>query len=181
MQGRKPAPFDVLFWNADTTRMAAALHRDMVLMGLRNALVTPGGVSMLGSPVDLSKITCGRIRHRRHRRPHLPVAGDLSQRRDCWAARTTGTCCPPAVTSPRWSTRRATPKPPSAPRRSTPTDARRVDGIGAEVQRLMVAGPRGLAERPQRPGGRRSENAWRGGASAARPRSGSYVMEPTTK
>jgi polyhydroxyalkanoate synthase subunit PhaC len=28
-----------------------------VLMGLRNALVTPGGVSMLGSPVDLGKIT----------------------------------------------------------------------------------------------------------------------------
>src|ERR1700752_2699082 len=57
VQGRKPAPFDVLFWNADTTRMAAALHRDMVLMGLRNALVTPGGVSMLGSPVDLAKVT----------------------------------------------------------------------------------------------------------------------------
>src|SRR5258705_1413280 len=57
VQGRPPAPFDVLFWNADTTRMAAALHRDMVLMGLHNALVTPGAVSMLGSPVDLSDIT----------------------------------------------------------------------------------------------------------------------------
>src|SRR5246127_4468704 len=57
VQGRKPAPFDVLFWNADTTRMAAALHHDLVLMGLRNALVTPGGVSMLGSPVDLAKVT----------------------------------------------------------------------------------------------------------------------------
>ena len=57
VQGRKPAAYDVLFWNADTTRMAAALHRDMVLMGLHNALVTPGAVSMLGSPVDLSNIT----------------------------------------------------------------------------------------------------------------------------
>jgi polyhydroxyalkanoate synthase len=57
VQGRTPAPFDVLFWNADTTRMTAALHRDMVLMGLRNALVTPGAVSMLGSPVDLLKVT----------------------------------------------------------------------------------------------------------------------------
>src|SRR6185437_8930884 len=35
VQGRKPAPFDVLFWNADTTRMAAALHHDMVMMGLK--------------------------------------------------------------------------------------------------------------------------------------------------
>jgi polyhydroxyalkanoate synthase subunit PhaC len=57
VQGRTPGAFDVLFWNADTTRMAAALHRDMVLMGLNNALVNPGAVSMLGSPVDLSQIT----------------------------------------------------------------------------------------------------------------------------
>ncbi|HZE18366.1 MAG TPA: alpha/beta fold hydrolase, partial [Mycobacterium sp.] len=57
VQGRPPAPFDVLFWNADTTRMTAALHRDMVLMGLNDSLVTPGGVNMLGTPVDLSKVT----------------------------------------------------------------------------------------------------------------------------
>ena len=57
VQGRTPAPFDVLFWNADTTRMTAALHRDMVLMGMNNSLKTPGAVSMLGTPVDLSQIT----------------------------------------------------------------------------------------------------------------------------
>jgi polyhydroxyalkanoate synthase len=57
VQGRRPAPFDVLFWNADTTRMAAALHRDLVLLGVRNALTVPGAVSMLGTPVDLGTIT----------------------------------------------------------------------------------------------------------------------------
>jgi polyhydroxyalkanoate synthase len=57
LEGKSPAPFDVLFWNADTTRMAAALHRDMVQMGLHNALVAKGAVSMLGTPVDLSTIT----------------------------------------------------------------------------------------------------------------------------
>jgi polyhydroxyalkanoate synthase len=57
VQGQTPGAFDVLFWNADTTRMTAALHRDMVLMGLNNALATPGAVSMLGTPVDLSQIT----------------------------------------------------------------------------------------------------------------------------
>jgi polyhydroxyalkanoate synthase len=57
VQGRKPAAFDVLFWNADTTRMTAALHRDMILMAQRNALVTPGALSMLGSPVDLGQVT----------------------------------------------------------------------------------------------------------------------------
>jgi polyhydroxyalkanoate synthase subunit PhaC len=57
VQGRAPAPFDVLFWNADTTRMAAALHREFVLMGLNNSLIVPDALSMLGSPVDLSKVT----------------------------------------------------------------------------------------------------------------------------
>ncbi|GAB88348.1 PHA/PHB synthase family protein [Gordonia rhizosphera] len=58
IQGRSPAAFDVLFWNADTTRMTAALHRDMVMMGLENSLVTPGKATMLGTPVDLGAIEC---------------------------------------------------------------------------------------------------------------------------
>jgi poly(3-hydroxyalkanoate) synthetase len=57
VQGRVPPAFDVLFWNADTTRMPAALHRDMVQMGVHNALTEPGGVTMLGSPVDLGTVT----------------------------------------------------------------------------------------------------------------------------
>ncbi|MCU1642188.1 MAG: poly(3-hydroxyalkanoate) synthetase [Nocardia sp.] len=57
LQGRAPAAFDVLFWNADTTRMAATLHRDMVMLGVHNSLTVPNSVSMLGTPVDLSKIT----------------------------------------------------------------------------------------------------------------------------
>ena len=57
LQGRSPAPFDVLFWNADTTRMTATLHREMVMMGLQNALTEPGAVRMLGTPVDLGTVT----------------------------------------------------------------------------------------------------------------------------
>ena len=57
LQGRPPPPFDVLFWNADTTRMAATLHREFVEAALGNTLATPGAATMLGSPVDLSKIT----------------------------------------------------------------------------------------------------------------------------
>lgn len=57
LEGKSPSAFDVLYWNADTTRMAAALHRDMVLMGLHNSLVTRGAVSMLGTPVDMSQLT----------------------------------------------------------------------------------------------------------------------------
>ena len=54
--GRKPPPFDILFWNADTTRMTAALHRDFLQMGVTNGLARPGGVTMLGSPVDLAAV-----------------------------------------------------------------------------------------------------------------------------
>jgi polyhydroxyalkanoate synthase subunit PhaC len=54
--GRTPPPFDILFWNADTTRMTAGLHRDFLELGAANALVRPGGVTMLGSPVDLALI-----------------------------------------------------------------------------------------------------------------------------
>jgi polyhydroxyalkanoate synthase len=50
LQGRDPAPFDILFWNADTTRMTAALHRDLLDLALRNALMRPGEASMLGEP-----------------------------------------------------------------------------------------------------------------------------------
>jgi polyhydroxyalkanoate synthase len=56
LQGRTPPPFDVLYWNADTTRMPAALHRDFVRLAVDNALVRPGVASMLGTPVDLGRI-----------------------------------------------------------------------------------------------------------------------------
>jgi polyhydroxyalkanoate synthase len=55
--GKKPAAFDILFWNADTTRMTAALHRDFLELGASNALVRPGAATMLGSPVDLAEVT----------------------------------------------------------------------------------------------------------------------------
>jgi polyhydroxyalkanoate synthase subunit PhaC len=56
LQGKTPPPFDILYWNADTTRLPAALHRDFIGLALRNALTTPDQAGMLGSPVDLSKV-----------------------------------------------------------------------------------------------------------------------------
>ncbi len=54
--GKKPPAFDILFWNADTTRMTAGLHRDFLQLGAANALVHPGAATMLGSPVDLAAV-----------------------------------------------------------------------------------------------------------------------------
>ncbi|MBV9915985.1 MAG: alpha/beta fold hydrolase [Solirubrobacterales bacterium] len=55
--GNDPPAFDVLYWNADTTNLPAALHRDFVELSLENSLVHPGRLKALGTPVDLSKLT----------------------------------------------------------------------------------------------------------------------------
>lgn len=57
LQGKQPAAFDILAWNADTTRMAARLHADFIGISMSNALVRPGGTSVLGTEVDLQKVT----------------------------------------------------------------------------------------------------------------------------
>jgi polyhydroxyalkanoate synthase len=56
LQGRNPPPFDILYWNADTTRMPAALHRDFINIALTSALAKPDAVTMLGSPVNLARV-----------------------------------------------------------------------------------------------------------------------------
>lgn len=58
MLGKTPPTFDVLYWNSDATRLPAGLHQDFIRLSLENALVEPGKAEALGSPVDLSKITC---------------------------------------------------------------------------------------------------------------------------
>ena len=55
--GRDPAKFDILFWNADTTRMTAGLHRDFVRSAVANSLAEPGGLTVLGTEVDLARVT----------------------------------------------------------------------------------------------------------------------------
>ena len=53
--GKRPPAFDVLFWNGDTTRMTAGLHADFVDLSMDNKLASPGSLTVLGSPVDLSR------------------------------------------------------------------------------------------------------------------------------
>jgi polyhydroxyalkanoate synthase len=54
--GREPARFDILFWNADTTRMTAGLHRDFVRAALSNSLTSPGRLTVLGTEIDLGQV-----------------------------------------------------------------------------------------------------------------------------
>ena len=55
--GKRPPAFDILFWNADTTRMTAGLHADFVDLAMENQLVRPRGLTVLGVPIDLSAVT----------------------------------------------------------------------------------------------------------------------------
>jgi polyhydroxyalkanoate synthase subunit PhaC len=55
--GSKPPAFDILSWNADTTRMSARLHADFADLAMDNKLGTPGKLTVLGTPVDLSQVT----------------------------------------------------------------------------------------------------------------------------
>ncbi len=55
--GREPLPFDLLFWNADSTRMPAAMHGFYLRkMYQENLLAQPEGLSLAGVTIDLSRI-----------------------------------------------------------------------------------------------------------------------------
>lgn len=54
--GKRPPAFDILYWNADTVRMAAGLHHDFISIGLDNLMATPGALTMLDTPVDLGSV-----------------------------------------------------------------------------------------------------------------------------
>ena len=55
--GNDPFPFDLLYWNADSTRMPAKMHSFYLRnMYQSNLLAQPGGISLRGVPIDLGNI-----------------------------------------------------------------------------------------------------------------------------
>jgi polyhydroxyalkanoate synthase subunit PhaC len=48
-----PKPFDVLFWNADSARMTARLHRDFIHLAQRNSLTRPVSAATLMGPPEV--------------------------------------------------------------------------------------------------------------------------------
>ena len=54
--GNQPPAFDILYWNADTTRLPAGLHGDYLDLYFTNPFVNAGKLALNGKTIDMSKI-----------------------------------------------------------------------------------------------------------------------------
>jgi polyhydroxyalkanoate synthase len=57
VMGNRPPAFDILYWNADTTRLPAEFHADLLRMFLENPLKAPGRLTVLDTPIDMARVS----------------------------------------------------------------------------------------------------------------------------
>jgi polyhydroxyalkanoate synthase len=56
--GKQHFPFDLLYWNSDSTRMPATMHGFYLRnMYQNNNLIKPGGITLLDTPINLARLT----------------------------------------------------------------------------------------------------------------------------
>ena len=58
--GKDPPAFDILYWNNDTTRLPARFHGQLLDLFSESLLRRPGTFEVLGTPIDLAKVTCDK-------------------------------------------------------------------------------------------------------------------------
>ena len=58
LMGNAPSAFDILYWNADTTNLPAALHADMLRLIETGGITAERGPSIGGQALKLEDITC---------------------------------------------------------------------------------------------------------------------------
>ncbi len=57
LMGKDPFPFDLLYWNSDSTRMPPAMHKYYLRnFYLNNKLIEAGGISLDGVDIDLANV-----------------------------------------------------------------------------------------------------------------------------
>jgi polyhydroxyalkanoate synthase len=54
--GKEPPAFDILFWNADTTRLPARLHADYIDLYFTNPFVNSKKLSLNGTAIDMKRV-----------------------------------------------------------------------------------------------------------------------------
>jgi polyhydroxyalkanoate synthase subunit PhaC len=54
--GKEPFPFDLLYWNSDSTRMPAAMHSFYLRQMYQENRLSAGEIKLLGTRIDLTKI-----------------------------------------------------------------------------------------------------------------------------
>lgn len=58
LKGQNPAPFDILYWNSDSTNLPANMYNFYINeMYINNKLAEPGGLTICGEQIDLRDIT----------------------------------------------------------------------------------------------------------------------------
>jgi polyhydroxyalkanoate synthase len=55
--GKDPPAFDMLYWNADNTRLPAKLHADLLDIYAESKLLRPGAMVVSGRPIDIRGVT----------------------------------------------------------------------------------------------------------------------------
>ena len=57
LKGQNPAPFDILYWNSDSTNLPAKMYNFYINeMYINNKLAQPGGLTICGESIDLRDI-----------------------------------------------------------------------------------------------------------------------------
>ena len=99
--GNDPFPFDLLYWNSDSTRMPARMHGFYLRqMYQENLLCQPGGIEMDGQPIDLGRVNVPSY-FLSTREDHIAPWRSTYAARSSWADRA-ASCLPPAVISQEW-------------------------------------------------------------------------------
>ena len=56
LMGKEPFPFDLLYWNSDSTRMPAAMHSFYLRQMYQENRLSRGKIKLLGTKIDLTKV-----------------------------------------------------------------------------------------------------------------------------
>ena len=68
--GKEPMPFDLLYWNSDTTRMPEKLHLSYLRQCYHDNALATGKMKLGGVKLDLSKVTMPVYLQSAQGRPH---------------------------------------------------------------------------------------------------------------